>query len=238
MPGPDSAVRPRATGLAALVSTPRRLFLTLLVALGMPILATFLFFEDPLIGWTERFVDGRRSMNAIAVACAALLAADLLLPIPSSLVATLAASLLDPARAFLAIVVGSAASASGGWLLGRLLRGAALARFVDPEALAHADASFGRWGLWAYACTRAVPILAEEFAILAGVHRVGFWRVFLPLTLAATLPMAAFYLIAVRAAKLVRGEDPPFWLLLLVASVLPLLGLALARTRLLRGRRS
>ncbi|MBL9148245.1 MAG: VTT domain-containing protein [Phycisphaerae bacterium] len=224
-PPTPTGVEPR---LRALVATPRRLALTLLVVLAIPIIASFALLEDPLATWSDAALAAQGSPMSIAALCAGLLASDILLPIPSSVVATFAARMLDPTYAVAAIVGGSAASATLGWLLGRLLRRAALERVVGADALERADRSFGRWGLWAYACTRAVPILAEELAILAGAHRVPFWRVYLPLTLAASLPMALFYVAAVRLLSRTDGADPPFWALALVASALPLLGLVVA----------
>jgi membrane protein DedA with SNARE-associated domain len=231
----DDATRPadrtRSGRVARFLGEPRRLFLALLVALALPLLLAFALFDDPLRAFADGLLDDGRSRDAVALIVALLLAGDVLLPVPSSLVATLAASMLDAPRAVAAIAGGTAAGSALGWCLGRLLRGAALARIVDPEALRRADASFARWGLWAYACTRTVPILAEEFAILAGAHRVPFLRVFLPITLAASLPVALFYAIAVRIAGLAHDEEPPFWALMLVASVLPLAGLAIVRVR-------
>jgi uncharacterized membrane protein YdjX (TVP38/TMEM64 family) len=221
-------VRQPASRLAGILSTPGRIMAALFVVLAAPILLAFLLFEDPLLAWTRAALDGA-SPDAIAVLCALLLATDILLPVPSSIVATAAATALDPTRAFLAIAIGSTTSASLGWALGRCLRPALPGRIVDAQALDRADRLYARWGSWAFACTRAVPILAEEFAILAGVHRVPFWRVHLPLTLLASTPMAAFYVIAVRAAALATGDEPPFWFLVVVASTLPLLGLALAK---------
>lgn len=231
----DDAKRPaertRSGRIARFLGEPRRLFLALLVALALPLLLAFALFDDPLRAFADGLLDGGRSRDAIALIVALLLAADVLLPVPSSLVATLAASMLDAPRAIVAIAGGTAAGSVIGWCLGRLLRGAALARIVDPEALRRADASFARWGLWAYACTRTVPILAEEFAILAGAHRVPLLRVFLPITIAASLPVAVFYAVAVRIAGLGQEEEPPFWALLIVASVLPVAGLAVLRVR-------
>jgi uncharacterized membrane protein YdjX (TVP38/TMEM64 family) len=223
---PEPAPKPHP--LATLVATPRRLALALLVALALPILLSFALLEDPLATWSDTALSAQRSPAALTALCAALLAGDVLLPVPSSIVATAAARMLEPPFALAAIVGGSVAGATLGWLLGRFLRRAALSRIVDADALERADRSFGRWGLWAYACTRAVPILAEEFAILAGAHRVSFWRVYLPLTVAASVPMGLFYVVAVRVLATGEGNEPPFWALALVASALPILGLVVS----------
>jgi membrane protein DedA with SNARE-associated domain len=231
----DAATRPAertpSGRIARFLGEPRRLFLALLVALALPLLFAFALFEDPLRTFADGLLDEERSCDAIALIVALLLAGDVLLPVPSSLVATLAASMLDAPRAIVAIAGGTVAGSTLGWCLGRFLRGAALARIVEPEALRRADASFARWGLWAYACTRTIPILAEEFAILAGAHRVRLLRVFLPVTIAASLPVAILYAVAVRIAGLGHDDDPPFWALFVVASALPLAGLAALRLR-------
>jgi membrane protein DedA with SNARE-associated domain len=219
-------------------ASPRALALAILVILAVPILVTFALGGEPLLGWSAAQIDRADTPLGIALLCTALLAGDVLLPVPSSLVAASAASLLEPLAAILAITLGILLSTTLGWILGRTLRSTALDRFVHRDALANADRAFGRWGLWAFACSRTVPILSEEFAILTGVHRLGFLRTVLPVTLASALPTALFYVIAVRSLGLERDADPPFWALLGVASVLPILGLAVAVIRRRSQRRS
>ncbi len=207
---------------------PRTLAIALVLLLALPILVSFALAGDPLLEWASDLIDRADTPTGIAIACVLLLAGDVLLPVPSSIVATSAASLLQPLPAMLAITLGILTSTSVGWLLGRTLRATALERLISGASLMQADDAFGRWGVWAFACSRTVPILSEELAILTGVHRLPFIRVVLPVTVASALPTALFYVIAVRSLGLDRDAEPSFWALLGVASVLPILGLTAA----------
>jgi membrane protein DedA with SNARE-associated domain len=220
--------RSQAAGEAGLSIRPRTLVIALLLLLALPILVSFAVAGDPLLDWASNLIERADSPTAIALTCVFLLAGDVLLPVPSSLVAASAASLLEPLPAVLAITLGILLSTTLGWLLGRTLRTTALERLISGASLSEADRAFGRWGIWAFACSRTVPILSEEFAILTGVHRLAFFRTVLPVTVASALPTSLFYVIAVRSLGLDRDAEPSFWALLGVASVLPILGLTAA----------
>lgn len=113
---------------------------------------------------------------------ALLLAADLLLPIPSSVVATAEGYLLGPVVGAAWVWLGLNLGVALGYGLGR--QGEAVARrIVGPAGLAEAQALVRRHGLWVVVVCRPVPVLAEATAVLAGLGaaRVG------PLALAAGL---------------------------------------------------
>lgn len=105
---------------------------------------------------------------------AALLALDLVLPVPSSLVATSAGYLLGPVWGSVATWIGLSLGAAAGYGLGRYAEPLAL-RIVGPAALARARELSARHGLWIVVVCRPVPVLAEATAVLAGINRLEPW---------------------------------------------------------------
>lgn len=104
----------------------------------------------------------------VGLVAALLLAADLLLPIPSSVVATAAGYLLGPAQGGAWVWLGLNLSVALGYLVGRQGEGLAL-RLVGPDSLMQARSLFSRHGLWVLVLSRPVPVLAEATAVLAGL---------------------------------------------------------------------
>jgi len=152
----------------------------------------------------------------------ALLALDVLLPVPSSVVMVVLGKLYGFAPGAALALVGSVASAALAWGLGR--RGERwLARAMGAESRAAADAWLARHGAFALALTRPVPILAETFALLAGARGMPLGRVLLAATL-GILPAALLYAWAGSAGRSTVEEVLLFGLTLLVAGVLWFVG--------------
>jgi len=134
------------------------------------------------------WLDPPPTAPVLAAAEIGVLAADILLPVPSSLVATLGGASLGviagTACAWLGMTLGSCA----GWLLGRAagIRGAVP---VDAETRAFVEAKQCRYGPLVVVVTRPLPILAEAAALMAGSAGMP-WRVFLAAAAPANLAMA------------------------------------------------
>lgn len=115
------------------------------------------------------------SPGRAAVAGAALIVADVVLPIPSTPVMSALGLILGP-------WIGGVVAASGSFLAGCLAY--ALARFlgrgpaawVAGDSLAGLEARFARQGGWLVALSRWTPLLPEAVAALAGVARMPFGR--------------------------------------------------------------
>src|SRR5436190_19621764 len=105
-----------------------------------------------------------------------LLIADVLLPVPSSLVMVAHGALFGVVGGTLLSLLGSVGAALFGFAIGRR-GGPLLARVVPPEERARADYLLGRWGSLAIVVTRPVPVLAETVAIMAGVGSMSWSRV-------------------------------------------------------------
>lgn len=144
-----------------------------------------------------------------------LLIADVLLPVPSSLVMILHGALFGVWVGTLLSLVGSAGAALFGFALGR--RGdPVLARLVCAEERARADRLINRWGALAVLVTRPVPILAETVAIMAGASPLGWGRMTIA-ALAGSVPAALLYAITGAAAASLRTDVFVFALVILIA---------------------
>jgi uncharacterized membrane protein YdjX (TVP38/TMEM64 family) len=158
--GPTTTPRP---GLRWTVVTAAVIVLCLL---------PFLVLGDTLDRWTEVTLRSMTRPAGVFALVVALLALDTLLPVPSSVLATIAGHRLGFAGATVAITVGLCASNVVGYLIGRLAGSGAVERLVGAEQLARARAlATRRPGVSALAVTRPVPILSEATILLAGAAR-------------------------------------------------------------------
>lgn len=205
----------RATALRATAG------LGLLLAL---ILVPFLLFEDPLARLSASLVDAGRPRWLIATAVAGLLAADVLLPIPSSLVSTASGVLLGWAAGAVASWIGMTAGCAVAFWLGRSAGRSGARRLVGDAGLAGAERMTARFGRAAIVLSRPVPVLAEASAVLAGAFGMPF-RIFLPLSALSNAGVALVY--AVVGASVTDGVS--FVLAFVGAMALSGIGLLAAR---------
>lgn len=145
-----------------------------------------------------------------------LLIADVVLPVPSSLVMILHGALFGVWVGTLLSLAGSVGAALFGFALGRR-GGPLLARVVSAEERARADRLIKRWGALAILVTRPVPIMAETVAIMAGASPLGWGRTAVA-AFAGSLPAALLYALTGAAAASLRTEVLIFALVILIAS--------------------
>lgn len=144
-----------------------------------------------------------------------LLIADVLLPIPSSLVMVAHGALFGIVGGTLLSLVGSTGAAMFGFWLGRR-GGRLLERLVPLEERERADYLLKRWGTLAIILTRPVPLLAETVAIMAGTSRMGWGRAALA-ALIGSLPPALLYALTGAAVGKFQNTALVFMFVLLVA---------------------
>lgn len=164
------------------------------------------------------------SRFGVAVAGLALLAADIVLPVPSSVMISLMGSLLG---IVVATVVGAAGLSLGcamGYLLGRNLGRAFAERQMGREDFDYLSGLIDRHGAWALAACRPVPVLAEASVIAAGVAGVPAART-LGVTSLANIGVAAVYASIGASAEGTGGLIAAF----MAALAVPALGLVAAR---------
>ncbi len=190
---------------------------TLLTLLALAaILVPFAIWEEPITVWVERTLSNEGSRPLLAAILVSLLAVDLLLPIPSSLISTAAGYVFGILPGALVSWVGMTAGALLGYALGAKPARAFTRRFVGDAEMTRARSAFARWGGWALIACRAVPVLAEASVVFAGVAGMKLGR-FFTLTALANLAVALIYA-SVGALAL---EASSFLLAFLGAILLP-----------------
>ena len=201
------------------------------LALVLAIVVPFAIWGDATAAWIDAWIADRRADAWTVLAFAGLLAADVVLPIPSSVVAVAAGMRLGFLGAVVTIAVGSTMGCLVGWAIGRALGRPGLHRFVGPDALARLDVLVQRYGAGTLLLTRAVPVLAEASVIVAGTGRLGLARTLL-VTGVANLVVAIVY---AGAGELAVATAHPE---LALAAALGVPGLAIIVARWLPRRRA
>jgi len=196
------------------------LFWTLIAAL---ILVPFFLFEDYFNGLAARLAAGEASSWLTASAIGAMLASDVLLPIPSSIVSTLAGAMLGLWLGTAVVWVGMTAGCIFGYVLGAKASHRAR-RMVGPDGIDRAAGIMGRYGVWALVMSRPVPVLAEASVVFAGIVQVPF-RPFLLATSAANIGVALSY----SAVGAFSMQMESFLLTFAGAMAVPLVGWLVAR---------
>ena len=200
-----------------------------LLSLGLLLLiiAPFVIFEERITSWSEAIIDEQSSPMAASAVIVGLLAVDILLPIPSSFVATASGYLLGLMYGIAATWSGLMAGALAGYVLGSRYGRAAALRFMGEAELERAATFRKRFGDWMIVMLRAVPVLAEASVVLAGLSEMPIRR-FLFLAGLANLGIAATYASVGAFAVEVNS-----FLLAFAGSIL-LPGLAMLSARLFR----
>lgn len=146
-----------------------------------------------------------------------LLVADVLLPVPASLVMIAHGALFGVAAGTLLSLTGALGAAWFGFAVGRR-GGPLLARLVPEDERRRADRLLQEWGGLAVLATRPVPILAETVAILAGASPMSWSRLTVS-TLGGALPAALLYAVTGATARNLEHLVLVFTLVLGVAAL-------------------
>jgi membrane protein DedA with SNARE-associated domain len=163
-------------------------FVVLLCAV---ILVPFALWEGTLAELSQAALQQTSAM-LLGLVVTGLLASDILLPIPSSLVMVGAAIALPPVIAFLCCFAGLMLGCGLGYGLGRWLGEPLLARMAGADRRVAVTDLFARHGVGIIAVCRPIPMLAELSIVMAGSAREPLVR-FLPTCAAANAAVAAVY---------------------------------------------
>lgn len=167
-------------------------WLLLLSGLLALILVPFALLDAPLSAIIAGKLDRAGGQMLAAALVVGALTADILLPIPSSIVSVAAGALLGWAGGTLAVTAGMILAVSSGHWLGRAVGPRLLPKML-PEGERHRLFRLvGRHGVWMVAALRAVPVLAEASAIVAGMAGIPLSRL-LPTCLASSFGIAVLY---------------------------------------------
>ncbi|HEY2841101.1 MAG TPA: VTT domain-containing protein [Pirellulales bacterium] len=152
----------------------------------------FLLFGDWAEARVAQWLDETVSPAATAGIVTGVLTSDILLPVPSSFVSTLAGSRLGVAAGAAVIWLGMTAGAIVGFALARWLGRPLALRFSSAADLQRMEALAERGGPLVLALTRPLPVLAEASVLLLGAIGLS-WRQFLPVVFLANLGLALAY---------------------------------------------
>ena len=133
--------------------------------------------------------DGRAWLATIGVA---LLVADVVLPVPSSVIAIALCWSLGPVVGGMAVALGGFLSFATGYGLGRLLPEARLRRWIGAEPWDRLRGRASDHAGWWIVVARPLPVLAELSAVFAGVWRLPLRVAFAQAAL-ASIAMGALY---------------------------------------------
>jgi len=155
------------------------------------VLIPFFLFEAQFNVLASELTRTGASRSAAAAGIFGLLALDVFLPVPSSIVATGAGVLLGLWTGTAVVWAGLMAGCVLGYAVGA--RGARAARWiVGADSLARAERVMREYGNLAIVLCRPVPVLAEASVVFAGLVRAPFAR-FAGLTAASNLGIAIGY---------------------------------------------
>jgi uncharacterized membrane protein YdjX (TVP38/TMEM64 family) len=165
------------------------------------LIVPFLVFGDAIEAWTRAFLEAAGDNRPlVAAVLGGLLASDIAMPIPSSIVSTACGLLLGLAAGTLVSLAGMVVSCALGFAFARGIGRAWVARAVGPAEMARLTALGDRYGDWMLIIARPVPVLAEASVLVAGVSGIGVRRFFVLTTLSNAAISAAYAAIGALAA--------------------------------------
>ncbi len=197
---------------------------TWLLVIGLLIVFAGLFALAEWQGWLQpdaivhalkMLKEGGSHPATVAIGIAGLLAIDLLLPVPSSIVMIAAGMLLGPWAGTAASFTGAMLSAAIGYCGCRWGGERAFRRLAGERDAAQVRAWLARYGVYAIVISRPVPMLTEVLSCLAGLARMPAGA-FFGASAVGTLPVCVVYAVAGHV-----GAKGALWLTALIAVALP-----------------
>ncbi len=172
--------------------TPRTKSALLWVALFAAILVPFALWGDAFEAYGAALLAEATPSLSLAIVLVALLAGDLVLPVPSSLLAVGVGAVFGLVAGATIVTLGLSLGAWVGYELGRSAGRAGVSRWVDDAQRERLEAFAAKHGLGLLVALRAVPVLAEASVVVAGTSGMSRPRV-LAATAALNLAIAFGY---------------------------------------------
>ena len=164
--------------------------------------------------WLESWVTHAGAGSAALVI--GLLASDILLPIPSSLVMILSGVAFGVLWGSVVALVGSIGGEWLGFEVVRRYGRRASARIVGDDEIERLARVFARHGAAAVVVTRALPVVMETMSVVAGLSRMSRGT-FLAASLIGTLPIVIVYAYAGAVSRQTGSLVPAIVIVLAVA---------------------
>ena len=157
------------------------------------ILVPFFLFGARIESWTGEFIETASDhILMTALVLGGLLATDILLPVPSSIVSTVAGCFLGLAGGTLVSFMGMTISCLAGYALGRFFGSTLAPRAIGADELAKLESLSERLGDWVVVVTRPVPVLAEAAVFFVGMGHMKLSR-FILLSSMSNLAISLVY---------------------------------------------
>ena len=151
-----------------------------------------------------------------ALAVILLLAADLFLPIPSSIIMVLSGAAFGVVWGSLLSFIGSVGGEWLGFELARKYGLRASRTIVSDDDLAQLERVFARHGPAVVVVTRALPVVMETMSVVAGLSRMSRAK-FLFASFAGTAPIVVVYAYAGAVSRRMESVVPGLVMLVAVA---------------------
>jgi uncharacterized membrane protein YdjX (TVP38/TMEM64 family) len=193
--------------------------LWLIAGVAISVIATKVLLEDvagvSLDGLATRWITDAGAAGAVTIAL--LLAVDIVLPVPSSLVMVLSGAAFGVWWGTLLALAGSIAGEWLGFELARRFGVGISTRLIGATAMADMRGVMARHGVEAVLVTRALPVVMETTSIVAGLSAMRR-STFLLTSLVGTVPVAAAYACAGAWSREVSSIVPAIVILLAVTA--------------------
>ena len=180
------------------------------------ILLLFGMFEEDMNRLIIELQDSLKNPWLISGIVIILLALDVILPIPSSILSAFAIASLGMELGAIAIWIGLTIGAGFGYFLGVRSRLLLKGSFLDEKSLKKAQKLGDSIGFGTLITLRAVPVLAEVSVIAAGLVAMPWWR-FIAVVALANGGVALAYMYSVAQV----GENGGFWLAFIAGIAVP-----------------
>ncbi len=144
---------------------------------ALAIILPFFFVGPQINAWVQTVIE-QAGRNRPLAGCllAGLLATDILVPVPSSLVSTACGMALGFWGGALASFAGMSITTAAGYLMGRYVA-TPVGRMIGADEFTMLEAFHRRHGVWLLLALRPVPVLAEASVVFSGVSRLSAARV-------------------------------------------------------------
>ncbi|MGI9455170.1 MAG: TVP38/TMEM64 family protein [Aeoliella sp.] len=177
-----------------------RIVLLVTVVLVLPLMTVALW-SGPMEDWLEAWRESPPPAPLLATALVLLLASDILLPVPSGPLITIAGSqlgvVLTAAAAWLGLMLGGVVAFTLAKCWGRPLA----ERFAAASELASLRKIADQHDVWLLLVTRPLPVLAEATVLLAGVLDTRWRRLLWTLGIGNAVVAVAFAVLGQQAEQ-------------------------------------
>ncbi|WP_089717887.1 TVP38/TMEM64 family protein [Candidatus Entotheonella palauensis] len=185
------------------------------------IVLPFLVLAQPIEAWFQQWLQSATEQEGLtALILITLLASDVLLPIPSSLVSTTAGALHGLWPGALVSTSGMTLSCAIGYWLGASAGRRVATRLIGSENLRRCEDLHQRGGDWMIVVARSIPVLAEASTFYAGMGRMRLKR-FMGLSALSNLGISLVY----AAVGVSSVQLASFWLAFGAAIVCPVMAM-------------